>query len=494
MSASTYTASLAGSSARSALAWAPVAAAMVLAAAAIALLPLGLAAIVVVGALATLVSLVRVEYGLSLLALAVPFESLKAFGMGDFSITFTEVLCGLLALAWLGHGAVHRRLPLVVNPMAVVITLFVVLVAVSVGVAESLGLALKELLRWLQVLLVYLLVVSLARQTRWQKLLVAALFVAAGLEVLLGVYQFFTRTGPPSFGVGSFLRAYGTFGQPNPYAGYLGMVAPLAYALAFFWGRRARIDWLRLLAWLVLAGTLAASLMSFSRGGWMGLAMALVAVTALASRRGAVLTAVGLVVLASLAVLGMANLLPASILGRLSILADYFSIFDVREVLVTPENWALVERMAHWQAAWYMYEDHVLFGVGIGNYVAAYPSYYLTIWKDPLGHAHNLYLNMLAEMGAIGLVGYLLMVGSWFGLGLLSLRRSEPGFSRALALGCLGVLTASAAHNVFDNLYVHGLNVHLAIILGLLSLAGSKPSGIRRELNWQEQTKVPWPR
>lgn len=472
---------------------------MLVAAAVIAFLPLSLAAMAVVGVMAVLVSLVRLEWGLCLLALAVPFESLKAIELGGLSVTFTEVLCGLLVLAWLGQGAIHRRLPLHFTPLALGLTLFVALAAASVGVAENLSLALKELLRWLEVLLVYLLVVSLARERGPQRLLVGALFLAAGMEVLLGAYQFFARVGPPSFAFGSFLRAYGTFGQPNPYAGYLAMVAPLAYALAVFSGKgqadphpRRELDWLRLLAWLALGGTVAASLMSLSRGGWMGLAVALVLVTALASRRGAVLTALGLVVLAALAVLGLSDLLPASIASRLSIVGDYFGVFDVRTVVLTPENWALVERMAHWQAAWLMYEDHPLFGVGIGNYAAAYPRYFLPPWQDPLGHAHNLYLNMLAEMGAIGLASYLLLIGSWFALGLASLRRAEPGFPRALALGCLGILTASAVHNVFDNLLVHGLNVHLAIILGLLSLSGLRRLQIGRELSWQEQNKARW--
>jgi hypothetical protein len=32
--------------------------------------------------------------------------------------------------------------------------------------------------------------------------------------------------------MGRFMRAYGTFRQPNPYAGYLGYLAPVAVSLA----------------------------------------------------------------------------------------------------------------------------------------------------------------------------------------------------------------------------------------------------------------------
>ena len=63
-----------------------------------------------------------------------------------------------------------------------------------------------------------------------------------------------------------------------------------------------------------------------------------------------------------------------------------------------------MERMAHWQSAWYMFLDHPWNGLGLGNYPAAYPAYQLlSNFKDPLGHAHNLYLNILAESGVSGL-------------------------------------------------------------------------------------------
>jgi hypothetical protein len=36
----------------------------------------------------------------------------------------------------------------------------------------------------------------------------------------------------------------------------------------------------------------------------------------------------------------------------------------------------------------------------------------------------------------------------------------------------LGVVTATATHNLFDNLYVAGMNVHLGLLLGLAASAG----------------------
>jgi putative inorganic carbon (HCO3(-)) transporter len=40
-----------------------------------------------------------------------------------------------------------------------------------------------------------------------------------------------------------------------------------------------------------------------------------------------------------------------------------------------------------------------------------------------------------------------------------------------VAVGILGILTHLAVHNFFDNLYVHGMYLHIAILLGLIFVA-----------------------
>ena len=49
------------------------------------------------------------------------------------------------------------------------------------------------------------------------------------LQALIGLWQFIVRgTGPESFELTPGLfRAYGTFEQPNPFGGFMGMVWPL---------------------------------------------------------------------------------------------------------------------------------------------------------------------------------------------------------------------------------------------------------------------------
>jgi O-antigen ligase len=214
--------------------------------------------------------------------------------------------------------------------------------------------------------------------------------------------------------------------------------------------------------------------LSQSRGAWLGAAVAILCLMlawSRSTRRLLIPCGLGAALLLALALTGA---LPAAILDRLSQAVEYFGVFDVRTVDVTPENWAVVERMAHWQAGWYMFLDHPWLGVGAGNYAQAYPAYYVASWLEPLGHAHNYYINMLAELGVVGGGLLLLLLGIAFSQLGGALVRSElraGTFWRAALAGTFGGLVVFCVHNLFDSLFVHSVNVQIGVLLGLGILA-----------------------
>ena len=59
-------------------------------------------------------------------------------------------------------------------------------------------------------------------------------------------------------------------------------------------------------------------------------------------------------------------------------------------------------------------------------------------WADPLGHAHNYYLNVAAETGLLGLAAYCLMVLSWLVLPFRLARRARAPLARAVGWACSG--------------------------------------------------------
>jgi O-antigen ligase len=403
----------------------------------------------------------------------------------------------VVATIWLARGLRDGRLRLEFGPLCVPLALFVLLAGVSLTTASSLMHSVKEVLKWSALLMVYFLVTNMVRSRRQAFVLLTTIFLAASTEALIGYYQFFAKAGPDGFITDSFMRAFGTFGQPNPFAGYLTLSVTIAFSLVMYsfkiWSARdiklsGFSRFFVVLGWLTFGACFIAIVMSLSRGAWIGLAAGLAVIAGLSSRRALSLMILLVILLGIFLAMGLMDVLPAQISARVNDAMGYFGIFDPTTAKLTPQNWPIVERMANWHSAWNMYEDNPLFGVGIGNYPEAYEHYFVKGWREAKGHAHNVYLNMLAEMGIIGLGSYLVLVATFFVYGFRILRRF-PGSARRLLsaavtdpsredstvlryllIGLLGSLIAVSFHNLLDNLYVHGIGVQIGMILGLITV------------------------
>jgi putative inorganic carbon (hco3(-)) transporter len=432
------------------------------------------------GALALVLTFIQPLTAIPLLLFAVPFGSLLRGTAPDTlattaataattepSVGAAEMLVALLGAAWFARSVAQRRIGLYLTPPTVAIAAIVCLAAISIGYAANQTLAIKESLKWLELLLVVLAVVDLVVDQRHAQWVLGALFVAGAAEAAYGAYQFATGTGPDAFAVQGALRAFGHFEQPNPFAGYLTTIAPLGLMMALTAANSARYRWFAAATTTIIAVGIG---LSQSRGAWLGALVALVCLVLTWSRTTRALVVPGALLAALVVALALSGLLPPAVLDRVAQTIEYFGVFDVRTVEVSTENWAVVERMAHWQAGWYMFLAHPWIGVGAGNYAEAYGSYFVGPWPEALGHAHNYYINMLAELGVIGgglLLVILFLVFRRLGGRLLSSESDKRAFWRALLAGCVGGLVVFCVHNLFDSLFVHSVNVQIGVILGL---------------------------
>ena len=221
-------------------------------------------------------------------------------------------------------------------------------------------------------------------------------------------------------------------------------------------------------------------LMSWSRGAWLGVAISSAVMAFAMPHKIWQSILVTMALIGTVFALWVGGLLPASIVTRLTTsAAEFITIEDVRGVEITNDNYAVIERLAHWQAAVNMAQDYPWLGVGLGNYEIAYDGYRLMFWTFPLGHAHNYYLNILAEAGIIGVLSYLAM-----GAGLIRLtwrlRHNPDLLIRAAGIGLLGTWAYLAVHSLLDNLYVNNVFLHLGALLGVLT--------ILTELTWSSLT------
>lgn len=351
---------------------------------------------------------------------------------------------------------------------------YVFFLAISAFEAASITAWITEWLKWILILILVILVLNFRQYWEW---IVFTLITAGTGAAIIGLYTFFGGSGADHLVInGRFFRAFGTFGQPNPLGGFMGLLAPISLMMTLGYGwmmlRYRRLNYMPHVVFYGFASLLiiATLFASWSRGAWLGFGVSMMVIAFALPRRMWQSLVLIILLLGFGGIAWSSGKLPVSITDRIgSATQELFVLNDVRAVDITPENYPIVERLAHWQAALKMAQDNPWLGVGIGNYDVAYEDYRLINWKESLGHAHNYYLNVLAETGIIGAAAYaaVFMIVIW----IAWRTRAHPDFiARCFAIGFLGMCAYLLTHSLTDNLYVNNIFIHLGVIFGVLAV------------------------
>ncbi|MDV7999968.1 O-antigen ligase family protein [Rhodococcus sp. IEGM 1408] len=132
---------------------------------------------------------------------------------------------------------------------------------------------------------------------------------------------------------------------------------------------------------------------------------------------------------------------------------------------------SVLGRSAAQEIAWQMFAERPLTGFGVGSYaglVQEYAGRVKTAVADPTDATHNLYAELAAETGVIGLIGWVVLVVGLSGLVLRWLLATRDVAQRRLAAAVLGGLVAWSAASVFLHLAyfrTFGLLVVLAAVI-----------------------------
>lgn len=428
---------------------------------------------------------------LTLLAASLASNNSLGLDAGVTMILPNALMLGVL-IGWLLRTLALRE-PL--RPSAIAWPLAACLLALLFSVAAAADLAawVDEVYVWGNGLAAFVIATQAIRTAgqAWWLVRVMALGVIA--LAVVAVWQVAADIGPASYEVGGLLRAYATFGGPNSFAKYLEMTVPLLAALSGTW-LVAASPWLsgrvpviartipRSVGLLGTAGTLAGGLalaLTQSRGGWIGAAVGLAVIAVLL---GGVYRWTFTV--AAFAIVLVVILTPIGDRVALRFGSEALGIqTSSSPVRVTPANWAVQERLAHYRAGLHMVRDHPWLGVGAGNFNDRYREE-TEVWRFriPRSHAHNAYIQMAAQSGVVGLGAYaaLLVVVGW----RLRVRLRETGGSaRVVVIGAIGVSVAVATHNLFDYLHVGILPIQLSLIWALAERVPSDqpPAAIGQE-------------
>ena len=123
-------------------------------------------------------------------------------------------------------------------------------------------------------------------------------------------------------------------------------------------------------------------------------------------------------------------------------------------------------RWALWDSTMYIVRENPVWGIGWNTFYLVYPeyNYYIQGPNVLMYHAHNLYLNMLAEIGIPGLISFITVL---IGHVVTSIRLKGDVFRKAASIGVGALAVGVLVSGLSDfELYSHQVTITFWLLLG----------------------------
>jgi putative inorganic carbon (HCO3(-)) transporter len=327
-----------------------------------------------------------------------------------------------------------RTAPSLATPLDLPMLAYLAVVALSVGLAPRLSTAVIDLITVASSVLVYYLVVYLVQDVRQARNLVITLLATAAGLAAFGLLERFTGysiLGRLTNTWAAGVRVRGTFNDPNIFAAYL-MTAGAFAAPVVLESRRRLLRWGGLALIVLIGGSL---FVTFSRGAWLGSAVAALIILVL-SRLDARAKIAILLIVALAVPLAFAALPQRFLESKLTNLGQ------------DPSAQA---RVLMAESAWRIVQDHP-WGVGIGAYPDVFPAYRFGSVRAGLIESHTAYLTLLVEIGFFGLILFLWMLCAFAVRAVSALPSIEDPAAHAVLLGAFAAFAAVSTEAFFYSL------------------------------------------
>jgi len=285
------------------------------------------------------------------------------------------------------------------------------------------------------VLIYYLIINYINTKTKFYKIFVAYW----SSHIISGGYAIYRN-----FVVG-IRRVDGFTHNPNRLGSIMMMFIIINFAILLYTNRKnLKIGVFSIIG--IIVGTLAL-FASSSRGALLGLIAGLFIVALLKGKKFLIYLLIGLILLSLF--------MPSYYKNRISKLTD-----------ITSNN--VYSRLSMYKAGFDMFKEKPILGIGLNNVRTVYDMYDLPEFEhfgNEHRNLHNLYINILVELGAIGfgILIYLIFVlgkKAW-----LNYKINKNWFT----LGIIGLFVGEGTHNLFDYTF-HASEVFMIVLvfIGLL--------------------------
>lgn len=337
-------------------------------------------------------------------------------------------------LRWFAQGKLSVR-----TPIDIPVLVLILMVPVTLWAAALPQKTQPQVTRLVAGILLFYAIVNWAdTHSRLRMLLDAFVLLSILLALIAPFGVEWLTTKYPLLPIGLFERLpllLSDPANPNVMAGFLIILLPIAYAfLLFTWRDLSVIE--KLLSLLAVFAATVMLVMTQSRGAWLAFLLATGVLVALRWRKAGIVIGVGLLIAIIAVIFFGASTLLEGFAGEGQLLS-------------------LEGRLEVWSRALYMIQDFSLTGVGMGLFMDVTDLLYPFFLFRPgtIEHAHNLYLQVAADLGLPGLVAWLAVLGGMTYTAwrlYLAGRRNEDRLVSGLGAGLFCSQIALIIHGLTD--------------------------------------------
>jgi putative inorganic carbon (HCO3(-)) transporter len=338
-------------------------------------------------------------------------------------------------------------------PIKYSIGLFVIPLIFAGITSITLKLSMTKLLVYIIAFLFLFLTTNLIDSKAKFYCLIVVLIISATIVGLYGVYQYKAGVELKESWVDKELnpdiqtRVISTFDNPNVLAEYLILTIPITFAL--LWNANSIFKKLLFLLSAAIQGL--CILLTFSRGGWLGIFLAMLIFAIFVDRRLFLLYIAGGV--------GLIALSPKAIMTRISTIGNM-------------EDSSISYRFPLWKATIDMIKDYWINGVGLGlnAFKAVYPRYMRQ--GIVAVHSHNIFLQMFVESGIFGIIGFIAFIFSSIRLNLITFAKGIDIKMKRISISVFASIAGIFLHGLVDNIFFSDRIVLMLWVLISLGITG----------------------
>ncbi|MBI4533859.1 MAG: O-antigen ligase family protein [Candidatus Melainabacteria bacterium] len=359
------------------------------------------------------------------------------------------------------------------NAIDMLVLVFLGVCIVATFASHYLVSSVKGLSKVVVYVVAYFVFVQAFSQSRTRIVLTWCLLAVAGVCVALyGLYQYETGVAPlatwedPTVEVKG-TRIYSSLGNPNLLAGYLIPLVPVTFCLGLVaLCRKNVVGFLVALCGLVIV--LVGTVLTGSRGGYIGLAAGQLCIVLVASSwlwrqypRVRIVICALLLVLPFVAWMTV-HMVPTMEQRVLSIFSGW-------------EHSSNAFRLNVWRSSWLMFLDNWWIGIGIGNetFRLVY-GLYMKSGFDALG-TYCVPLEIAVETGVLGVIAFGALMTVLFARAHVAFWNADDAVGRWLVLGLISGVVGILAHGLSDTVFYRPQVqfVFWLIVASLVALRGA---------------------